>query len=86
MKSLDQRTVYFSRLQMSESRDAECIYLSCDFTAVIRFFLLYCIHQDFKIMLAYAELNPDTGFGCKIDKERFVAAESLYNPLSMSRY
>lgn len=23
-------------------------------------------------MLAYAELNPDTGFGCRMYKERFV--------------
>lgn len=38
MKSLDQRTVFFSRLQMSESREAEYIYLSHDFTAIIRFF------------------------------------------------
>lgn len=86
MKSLDQRTAFFSSLQMSESRDAEYIYLSHDFTVIIRFFLLCCTHQDFKITLAYAELNPDMGFGCKIYKERFVAVESLYNPLSMRKY
>lgn len=71
---------------MSECRDAEYIYLSCDFTAIIRVFLLCCIHQDFKIMLAYAELNPDTGFGCKMYKERFVSAKSPYNPLSVRGY
>lgn len=74
---------------MSESRDAEYIYLSHGFTAIIRFFfffLLCCIHQDFKIMLVYAELNPDMGFGCKMYKERFVSAKSPYNPLSMRGY
>lgn len=37
------------------------------------------MHQDFKIILAYFELNPDRGFCYRICKERFVALESLFS-------
>lgn len=37
-------------------------------------------------MLAYFELKPDLGFGCRTCKKRFVAVESLFVSLFMREY